>query len=401
MKLLLSAYACGPGFGSEPEVGLRMVIAAATEHEVWVMFRADFEEGLARALKEAGVASSVHLEPIEPGGLPPGLTEPGLPRPNLARQHLHYEKWQRAAARRGIRLHSRHRFDVVHHVTHAAYWTRAGVAAVDAPLIIGPVGGGVEAPIRLLPALGARGFAEYATRTVTRRVSQLRPDVSRALRSASLVLVQNPETVRRMPTSTLTIVHPNSTLIDVDGVAAVGRRNTDVAMCGRLAPWKGGTLAVRAIAKVAHPEATLVVYGTGPDRSRMALLADRLGVRPRVRFADQVARDDLLGLVAASGVLLHPSLHEEGGNAVAEALSLGTPLVALAQGGPAQSAALWTESPAALVSPSGVEATATRLARAIDSFLESPPPIPAEPLRPSVALHTIVAAAYERAARGA
>ena len=294
MKLLLSAYACGPGFGSEPEVGLRMVMAAATRHEVWVMFRSDFEAGLTRSLQDAGLTSSVHLEPIEPGGLPPGLTEPGLPRPSLASQHLHYERWQRAAARGALQLHRTHHFDVVHHVTHAAYWTRAGVAAVDAPLIIGPVGGGVEAPLGLLPALGLRGFAEDATRSAVRRLSGFRPAVSRALRSATLVLAQNPETVRRLPASTPTVVHPNSTLIDVRGVRLAGQRTTDVAMCGRLAPWKGGILAVRAIAKVAHPSAMLVVYGTGPDRSRMQELAIRLGVEARVRFADQVARDDLL-----------------------------------------------------------------------------------------------------------
>ena len=57
-----------------------------------------------------------------------------------------------------------------------------------------------------------------------------------------------------------------------------------------------------------------------------------------------------------------------------EALSLGTPLVALAHGGPAQSAALWTESPAALVSPAGVEATSARLARAIDRVPRELPP---------------------------
>jgi hypothetical protein len=37
MKVLLSALACEPDKGSEPEVGFRALLAAASHHEVWVL----------------------------------------------------------------------------------------------------------------------------------------------------------------------------------------------------------------------------------------------------------------------------------------------------------------------------------------------------------------------------
>jgi hypothetical protein len=39
MRILLSAYACEPGKGSEQEVGLRIMLAAAQRHDVWVLTR--------------------------------------------------------------------------------------------------------------------------------------------------------------------------------------------------------------------------------------------------------------------------------------------------------------------------------------------------------------------------
>lgn len=40
MKLLLSAYACEPGLGSEPGVGWNSALEAARFHDVWVLTRA-------------------------------------------------------------------------------------------------------------------------------------------------------------------------------------------------------------------------------------------------------------------------------------------------------------------------------------------------------------------------
>jgi hypothetical protein len=41
MKILMSAYSCEPGKGSEPGVGWNFVRAVAKYHEVWVLTRPD------------------------------------------------------------------------------------------------------------------------------------------------------------------------------------------------------------------------------------------------------------------------------------------------------------------------------------------------------------------------
>lgn len=78
--------------------------------------------------------------------------------------------------------------------------------------------------------------------------------------------------------------------------------------------------------------------------------------------------------MSQSAVLLHPALHEEGGNVVAEALGMGVPVVCLDHGGPPQTTRLFADVPSIAVVPSTPKSTARSLGRAIDSFLMHPSP---------------------------
>jgi glycosyltransferase involved in cell wall biosynthesis len=156
---------------------------------------------------------------------------------------------------------------------------------------------------------------------------------------------------------------------------------------------------LRALRHVTHPEAVLRVYGEGPDRRRLERTARRWGLSDRVRFETWIRRSSLLPKIGSAGVLLHPSFHDDAPLCVAEALSLGTPVVCLDHGGPAELVCRWPASPARLVTPNGAEATAREMAAAIDAFLAEPPPVVAQPLRPDVSFAGALLDAYEQAVR--
>ena len=155
MKILLSALACDPGKGSELEVGFRALLAAASRHEVWVLTNSAAVPSVSRALHDYGCADRVHLE-----GIYFEVNDENYPRLTVPRFHWYYDRWQRKAAVRAAELERRIDFDIVHHVTLAANWTRAGVTVVDKPLVWGPLGGGVEMPLKLVGELGWRGIVE-------------------------------------------------------------------------------------------------------------------------------------------------------------------------------------------------------------------------------------------------
>ena len=392
MKVLLSAYACAPESGSEPEVGLRTVLAAARRHEVWVLTQPVMIEALRRALMDHPLVERIHLEAVQPS-FPPH--RPGLR--GFAEFHWRHDQWQRRAAAHAVRLDRRIGFDVVHHVTLAAYWMRTGVAAVDKPLVWGPVGGAVEPPWRLLGELGRRGLLEDAARTSIRWTAGLLTS-TRVADKASVIFVQNRATARRIRSRAETIVLSHAVSVDVGNMPPIGSRTRDIAFVGRLVPWKGGRLAVRTMRYVTAPGATLRIYGEGDERESIVEASRRWGVADRVSFEGHLPRRQLLTQIARAGVVLHPALHEEGGIAVAETLALGTPLVCLEHGGPAELVRQWQESPSITVIPGWPDATARALAAAVDRLLAHPPPVSLSPRAPRDSFEDRILEAYERAA---
>jgi glycosyltransferase involved in cell wall biosynthesis len=249
--------------------------------------------------------------------------------------HLYYLLWQLAALRRARVAHRHTPFDLVWHVTMANVWLGTTAPLLGVPFVFGPVGGGVSVPWRMMPVLGVRGTVNEIGRSAVRGVARyLNPLARIAWRRATLILVQNEETERWLPSAyrDKAAVFPNVVLNGRP--RAEGDASSRTALfAGRLVPWKGGALAIRTLA--ALPGWTLVVCGIGSDRPRLVRLARRMGIEDRVRFVGEVPRERLLELMAAEvDVLLFPSLREEAGWAVAEALSCGLPVVCLELGGP-------------------------------------------------------------------
>ncbi len=62
MKVLVSAYACEPGRGSEPGAGWHWAAAAAADHEVWVLTHGTNREPVTRALEaDPELARTLHV----------------------------------------------------------------------------------------------------------------------------------------------------------------------------------------------------------------------------------------------------------------------------------------------------------------------------------------------------
>jgi glycosyltransferase involved in cell wall biosynthesis len=375
MKVLISVWACEPARGSENEVGYRTVLAAASRHEVWVITNPSAVAGLRRALRDDDIASRIHLHPLEFG-----VTGDRFEHLGMVGFQRYYDAWQRQAARLALELDARVGFDVVHHATLSSYWTRAGVASLDVPLIWGPVGGAVNAPLGLLPELGTRGVVEEVARAAARPIlAWLRP-ARRARRRARVIFAQNPETASVLSPHSEVRVMPNALATKVEAVSSNERRTTEILFVGRLLPWKAPTLAIRALAHMENVDAKLHLCGDGPERTRTERLAVSLGVRDRVVFEGWLPRPQLLDRLARAGALVHPSVHEEAGMCVAEALSLGTPVVCLQRGGPPEIARDWPSSLSACIPPTTRNPTVRRMAAAIDDFLRTPKPVLPSPL---------------------
>jgi len=304
--------------------------------------------------------------------------------------YLEYAVFQVRAMRRARRLHEVAPFDISWHLTWANAWFGSLAGFVGPAFVFGPVGAGVGTPWGLIGTVGLRGAIAELARSAARMGSRyLNPVARAAIRSAAVILVQNPETVAWLPARhrDKAVVFPHVVLTERTTDTSPpppGRRAALFA--GRLLPWKGGELALRAMVDL--PEHRLIICGRGPDEARLQDLSERLGVADRVEFRGWVDREDLtIAMREEASVFLFPSLHDEGGWVVTEARAQGLPVVCLDRGGPP------------ILGGTGVaagrpKATARRLARAVLAVEADPPgpsPVPTVPEARRRLIHLLAA----------
>src|SRR5215207_9091225 len=116
-----------------------------------------------------------------------------------------------------------------------------------------------------------------------------------------------------------------------DPFSGVGKPR--VVFVGRLAPQKGVRALVAAAGLLKDPRAQVLLVGDGPERLALEREAERLGVGGRLHFVGFLAHDRLPAVMSHADLLVLPSLYEELGTVLLEAIQVGLPIVASKTGG--------------------------------------------------------------------
>ena len=131
----------------------------------------------------------------------------------------------------------------------------------------------------------------------------------------------------RNPRATVTVIANG---LDPGAFETYDCSRSGIAYLGRLEiAQKGLDLLIESYARVADDlEQDLIIGGDGPDHDALVHLADRLGVGDRVRFVGRVPAGERFAWLAAAQMVAMPSRYETFGMVAAEALAVGTPVVA-------------------------------------------------------------------------
>ena len=336
LKVLLSAYSCEPGKGSERGVGWNVAREVANHHEVWVLTRPDESKEAIEAELDRNPVPNLHFVyftlPIWGGGWRWGST---------GAMQIHYYLWQIQAYFVARRLHREIGFDLSHHVTFVKYSTPCFLCLLPIPLVWGPVGGGESAPKPFWRDFGFRAKVYERMRNLVRGIGELDPLVHLTARRSAIVRATTEDTAKclyKMGTNYVYIV-PESGLPeeDITQLAQFEKPTQSpvrfISM-GRLLHWKGFHLGIRAFA-AANLDAEYWVVGDGPEEANLQALASELGISHRVKFWGRLPREETLLRLGESQVLVHPSLHDSGGWVCMEAMAAGRPVICLNLGGPA------------------------------------------------------------------
>lgn len=334
LRILLSAYACGPGRGSEPGIGWNAVTSVAQDHDVWVITSLENRDAIMEAL--GNVQGSVQFVFLD---WPKWLWFMKAMRAGFEVQQY---CWQMLAYVKARALHRQIGFDLAHHVTVGRYWMPSFLPFLGIPFVWGPVGGGESAPKRFWPGLGIGGALLEIFRASARFVGERDPFLHLATRRTTVGIATSHETSVRMEKLRVPHIqvwsHVALTESELAVLAACRPASVDGTVrfisIGRLVSWKGFHLGLHAFARMQQRAAEYWIVGGGPVRQSLEQLARSLGVADRVRFLGELPRGEVLDTLQQCDVLVHPSLHESGGFVCAEAMAAGRPVVCLDLGGP-------------------------------------------------------------------
>jgi glycosyltransferase involved in cell wall biosynthesis len=334
MRVLLSAYACEPNKGSEPEVGWQRALhMRALADEVWVLTRSNN-----RAVIEAEPVSKTR-------GLQ--FIYYDLPRWALKLKKkawflpVYLILWQWGAYRLAARHHREKRFDQVYHVTLSGIRSGSFMGRLGIPFIIGPIAGGERTPLPLRRSMPMVCWTKELLRDLGIIIQRYSPLTCWALAAAERIYVSTPDSLRLVrhkwhPKTTvqLSIATRSQSILQTKRIPLGIPR---FVFFGRLLHWKGVHFAIRALAEARRtiPKATLTLFTGGPDERWLQDVARKIGVVDAVEFAGRVPhRQQLIDSLHNYTALIFPSLHDSGGMVVLEALSEGLPVICLDLGGP-------------------------------------------------------------------
>ena len=336
-RVLLSAYACEPGKGSEPEVGWMWATELeAAGHEVWVITRESNRKAI-----EADLATRKR----------PRLHFAYYDLPGWVRRwkrgnrgvHWYYALWQWGAYRTARKLAECVDFDRVQHVTFVGVRAPSWMGRLGLPFYLGPVSGGESVPAELRTGMSLRARGREFVRDVSNLLVRADPLMRTAFRRAEKILVATAETRQLVPRA-----YRGKCAVQLgvglsrEYLAWTGRRRSDpsrtlrLLYVGRLLEWKGIDLALRAVKHLLERSVAvrLTIVGEGPARRRLERMAERLGTADAVHFEPWTPHEQLPEQYYAHDVMLFPSLRDSGGMAVLEALAHGLPVVCTDRGGP-------------------------------------------------------------------
>ena len=342
LRVLAIAYACNPDRGSESGVGWGWVKAISQNHDVTVI-TADFNAGdIERYRRDRLAGEKLNLRFVyvknrawhyRPQGLWLAI-ENSAAKPVM---NLAYQGWLHSALQIARRETQQDSYDLVHLITYVGWRFPGKFYQLGIPFVWGPIGGLMNMPRRLFPALGIKGAIYYSGRNLinTIQVHLLRGPRKALRQSHGAVIAATPDIraalLRHFETPSQIICEVG--LPDVNPGRTCRRTNDEPLRIG----WSGLHIPRKALPLLLHAVALLPsdlryrleILGDGPSSRAWRRLAKRLGLSQNCHWHGQQPRELSLEVMRRCHVFVITSLDELTSTVAVEAIALGLPVVCL------------------------------------------------------------------------
>jgi glycosyltransferase involved in cell wall biosynthesis len=318
MRILVSAAACNPRYGSESAVGWKTALTLAQSYKVHVLTSLENRDGIEECMQHAGISNLSfsyfgHSAPYHPNRL--------IAR---AQSWSRYLRWTNKLLGEAARVRGASAFDLVHHVTLSTYRVASPLWKLGLPFVFGPIGGGERLPWVAASSMsrgqriqeGARVLADMSTKFSRKLRQTIQHSTvliasNKATAETLLSLGADPKAMRVFPV----VFFTRDQIQDIRNRRKSHEPRTDhlkLFSSGMLEGRKGLSIAIRAVRLAVDSglKIEFTIPSRGPEFSFLRELAHKLGLADVIHFPQSLPREEYWAKLLASDIYMAPSLRD-------------------------------------------------------------------------------------------
>ena len=338
-KILLSAYACEPNKGSEPQVGWKWATTLSKlGHEVYVITRRNNKTNIENYLAKNKILNLTFIYFDYPKWFIKIIKGKSNPY-----AYLYFFFWQIGIFFMAKPLIKKIKFDFIHQVTFVSLRFPNLLCLYKIPFIFGPVAGGDKIPYRLKKGLPFIYKLKELLRDLSNYYIKISPLMNITFSKSYKIFVNTEETKNLIPSR----YHHKTEVMLAIGVDDLPNINSNfnrdkklfnICFAGNLAYWKGLLIVLKTFSEIKNKNKNITLYiaGSGPMEFELKKKSEKMNIHNSIKWLGQIKRKEIINLFNQSAILLTPSLRDSGGFVVLEAMSCGLPVATLNLGGPGQ-----------------------------------------------------------------
>jgi glycosyltransferase involved in cell wall biosynthesis len=331
--VLISAYACIPGQGSEEGTGWTYASTLSQQgYRVHCLTKKD---------------GQAIIDPILADGQFPNLTVHYVHVPDwvnafcgkgLTGMYFHYIYWQWVASQLAQRLDQTEHIDLIHHVSYGSIQLGSFMYRLNKPFVFGPVGGGQRAPKSMKRYFGEFWNREWMRDVVGKVLEYVNPAYFRTVRKADQLIVTNLDTLRlartlrpTAPVERIWDASLSASFLPAEPIQHIPGTTLKLLWVGRLLPRKALELTIQALGQVdpSVPVTLTIVGGKGEMVDQVPGYLDRYNVRDKVDWVGHVTFQQVKDYYEQSDVFFFTSLRDSCPHQLLEAMGYSLPVVTL------------------------------------------------------------------------
>ena len=334
MTILINAYACSPGMGSEPGMAWNWVSNLAKFCELYIITEGEFRDKIEEVVPTLEQGKNMHFyyNPVSDEIRKMCWNQGDW------RFYKFYREWQWKTYLMAKDICSKEKIDVLHQLNMIGFrepgylWKLSQENGV--PFVWGPIGGIKQFPTAYLKGAGLKMKLFNRLKNFL-NVWQLKHDkrVNEAFKTAKVLVSSIPDSYRAIKKykGLESVVIPETGCFLSENIPAdrFDEKEFHVMWVGKFDFRKQLPLALRAVAIADNPNIVLDVYGSGSDEQvgSAKRLVDAMGINGRVIWHGNQPNDVVMNAMRKAQLFLFTSVSEDTSTVVLEAVSNRLPVL--------------------------------------------------------------------------